>query len=776
MMDDSPNRFFFCHDNLSCPRPSSWRSTSRAATLFWSAGVALESAISKFLTAHVVINNLKSECDHARTELWILTSKIKLYHSSLSTNERTALSNAINDFHDQCHEYDGILSNLLKELGKFKFDEQESKAPSFLPVIRRPTWKVARSKHRFEEIKDELWTSRTRINDIFRHLMCVPTRVSKSKRITITRDDQVYPRREKECQQQLFKAISDGAKEWVQHLLENGANATASFIDKDEHGMETAKSPVHKAAELGRLGIFKLLREHDAKLDALDSEQATPLILAIKNKRLEMAKYLIKAHIDEQRADPSFDVIRSINLADSSGNHALAYVIKLRLERLAEARDWDEMLKSLLELKADPITKTDFSYSPLHYCAANNLATELELLLNAPCSLEGGRLDTAVRLKYQDGILEATPLWLAARNGDLAKPRTDPNFKNAKGLSILHALVLNYINNPAQFARWLEPLLAHSDTDPNIRDSTEDATDEQSTGLTPLHYATREAKLPIVQLLLHTPRCRDKTTSINSDVTQDDDRNPLKSQNKHTLINIDINAPDKEAETPERHDIHTSINIDILKTQYDDIKAPSSKSFPGTPSSSPSSSQNRTIPDPKPIPIDINALDYEGKNPLMTSISLYNSSSSTSILGLSSPHHPITTYLLQQGALITPLDINGYDAFFWACAVGDVLSAACLLAQPHGRDRRHHRQQLNRQTAAKGMTPLHVAAKAGQADMVRWLLAMGADKRVECRRPFEGCSVVGTAAEVAREGGGNEEVVQVLDIGNGVVSSSSGCV
>ncbi|KAK4209020.1 ankyrin repeat-containing domain protein [Rhypophila decipiens] len=737
-----------------------------AATVFWSAGKALESAISNFFKGEEFIKNSKREGEHARTELGILRSKIQLYHSSLSTDERTALSNAINDFHDRCDEYDGIISNLLKELGKFKFDEQESKARS---VARKATWKVARSKHRFEEIKDELCTSRTRINDIFRHLI---TDHDHGRRPSL-------PETGSEYQLQLFRAISDGAREWVQHLLDNGANATASFIDN--HGHET--TPIHKAAELGRLGIVKLLREHDAELDASDSEQATPLILAIKNERLEMAKYLINAHMDEQRADPSFDVIRSINLADSSGNHALAYLIKLRLERLGETRNWNEILKSLLELKADPVTKIDFSYSPLHYCAANNLVKELGLLLNAPCSLEGGRLDTAIRLKYQDDILEATPLWLAARNGDLAsvkilsergadhalickasstlptplwaayaagsldtftylleKPGTDPNFKNTKGLSILHALVLKYVN-PAQFAQWVEPLLAHPDTDPNIRDSTEDATDEQSTGLTPLHYAAREAKLPIVQLLLHTPRCRDKTTSINIDVTQDADSNPLKSQNKHTLINIDINAPDKEAETPERQDIHTSINIDI--------KAPSS-----------SSTQNRTTPSPNPIPIDINAPDCEGKTPLMTSISLY-----TPILGISSPHHPITTYLLQQGALITPLDINGYDAFFWACAVGDVLSAACLLAQPQpARDRHHHPgRQLNRQTAAKGMTPLHVAAKAGKADMVRWLLAMGADKRVECRKPFEGCSVVGTAAEVAGEGGGNEEVVQVIE-------------
>ncbi|KAM7219398.1 Ankyrin repeat-containing domain protein [Rhypophila decipiens] len=744
-----------------------------AATVFWSAGKALESAISNFFKGEEFIKNSKRECEHARTELGILSSKIKLYHSSLSTDERTALGNAINDFHGRCDDYDGIISNLLKELGKFKFDEQESKAPSLRKVARRATLKVhvAGSKHRFEEIKDELCTTRTRINDIFRHLI---TDHDHGRRPSL-------PETGRECQQQLFRAISDGSKEWVQHLLENGANATASFIDNQGH--ET--TPIHNAAELGRLGIVKLLREHGAKLEALDSEQATPLILAIKNERLEMAKYLINAHIDEQRADPSFDAIRSINLADSSGNHALAYLIKLRLEGLGETRDWNEILKSLLELKADPVTKIDFSYSPLHYCAANNLVEELELLLNAPCSLEGGRLDTAVRLKYQHDVLEATPLWLAARNGDLAsvkilsergadhtlicnasstlptplwaayaagsletftyllrKPGTDPNVKNARGLGILHALVLQYINNPAQFARWVEPLLAHPDTDPNIRDSTEDATDEQSIGLTPLHYATREAKLPIVQLLLHTPRCRDKTTSINIDVTQDHDIKPLKSQNKHTLINIDINAPDKEAETPERQDIHTSINIDI--------KAPSS-----------SSTQNRTTPGPKAIPIDINALDCEGKTPLMTSISLYNpASSSTSILGVCSPHHLITSYLLQQGALITPLDTNGYDAFFWACAVGDVLSAACLLAQPQpGRDS----WQLNRQTAAKGMTPLHVAAKAGKADMVRWLLAMGADKRVACRKPFEGCSVVATAAEVAGEGGGNEEVVQVIE-------------
>lgn len=144
-----------------------------AATVFWSAGLALESAISNFLTAHIFINKLKSECEHARTVLEILRSKFELYHSSLSSNEITALSNATHAFHVQCDKYDGIIGNLLKELGKFKFEEQESKGPSLRSVAWRATWKVVGNKRRFEEIKGELETSRTRISEIFGHLMCV---------------------------------------------------------------------------------------------------------------------------------------------------------------------------------------------------------------------------------------------------------------------------------------------------------------------------------------------------------------------------------------------------------------------------------------------------------------------------------------------------------------------------------------------------------------------------------------------------------------------------
>jgi len=100
--------------------------------------------------------------------------------------------------------------------------------------------------------------------------------------------------------------------------------------------------------------------------------------------------------------------------------------------------------------------------------------------------------------------------------------------------------------------------------------------------------------------------------------------------------------------------------------------------------------------------------------------------------------------LLAAAARAEAVDAGGFDAFAAACANGHVLVAARLLA---GRD-------VNAAGGAGGPPPLHAAARCGRTEMVRFLLAVGADPALVAGRV--------TAAELARAMG-HEETARAIE-------------
>jgi len=110
--------------------------------------------------------------------------------------------------------------------------------------------------------------------------------------------------------------------------------------------------------------------------------------------------------------------------------------------------------------------------------------------------------------------------------------------------------------------------------------------------------------------------------------------------------------------------------------------------------------------------------------------------------------------LLTWGAGWDHLDSRGRDAFCLAYKAGDTQSAGYLLLRGAG-------SQLNKE-AKLGRRTLHVAARYGRLEMVRWLLRYDADKDVKLEKPFEGCTVADTPAEVAQEVG-YEDVARAIE-------------
>ncbi|GAB1314688.1 hypothetical protein MFIFM68171_04898 [Madurella fahalii] len=135
--------------------------------------------------------------------------------------------------------------------------------------------------------------------------------------------------------------------------------------------------------------------------------------------------------------------------------------------------------------------------------------------------------------------------------------------------------------------------------------------------------------------------------------------------------------------------------------------------------------------------VDVDSADSGGVTPLM--------------LAAEHGHDFLVKSLVEhkpQGADWRHRDRAGCDAFYVACARGHVLCAAYLLgcgADVNMRNEKHN-------------TPLHVAARMGEVETVGWLLRMGADREAKSIVPFDGMTVVGTPADIARAAGPEEEV------------------
>ena len=78
--------------------------------------------------------------------------------------------------------------------------------------------------------------------------------------------------------------VSSGNSELVSKLLDHGATVNL----KNGEG----QFPLHSAARVGDLQTVKLLVERRARLNALDSQQRTPVYLAAMGNHKDVIEYL----------------------------------------------------------------------------------------------------------------------------------------------------------------------------------------------------------------------------------------------------------------------------------------------------------------------------------------------------------------------------------------------------------------------------------------------------------------------------------------------------
>jgi ankyrin repeat protein len=285
----------------------------------------------------------------------------------------------------------------------------------------------------------------------------------------------------------LLLALSQGHTEVVKYLLEEGADATLAD--------ETGNTSLYQAAGGGHGEIVRLLLPHSkADLNVRGQDGMTPLILALRRGRAEVAKYLLEAGAD-------------VTLVDEGGNTALhlaagrgyAEIVRILLSHskaelnmkgqrdmtpllLALSRGHAEIVKYLLEAGADVTLANEIGNAALHQAAGGGHGEIVRILLShskAELNVRGQRGMTPLLLALSWGHAEIVKYLLEAG--------ADVTLANEAGNTALQQAV------ELDQAEIVRILLSRSKAELNVRGQG---------GMTPLLLALSWGHAEIVKYLL----------------------------------------------------------------------------------------------------------------------------------------------------------------------------------------------------------------------------------------------------------------------------------
>uniref|UniRef100_A0AAR2KG61 Euchromatic histone-lysine N-methyltransferase 2 n=1 Tax=Pygocentrus nattereri TaxID=42514 RepID=A0AAR2KG61_PYGNA len=225
---------------------------------------------------------------------------------------------------------------------------------------------------------------------------------------------------------QLYPAAKQGEVQKVLLMLMEGIDPAF------QPDSQNRRSALHAAAQRGLLDVCYLLIQAGAKLDAQDKSLRTPLLEAIMNNQVEVARFLMQNgacvyHVEEDGSTGlhhaaklgNLEIITlllntgqvDINAQDSGGWTPIIWA--------AEHRHTD-IIRALLNRGADVTLKDKEMNVCLHWASFAGSVEIAELVLNAGCPLSSVNLhgDTPLHIAAREGYNDCVTLFLS-RGADI---------------------------------------------------------------------------------------------------------------------------------------------------------------------------------------------------------------------------------------------------------------------------------------------------------------------------------------------------------------------
>ncbi|XP_072226460.1 histone-lysine N-methyltransferase EHMT2 isoform X3 [Leuresthes tenuis] len=229
---------------------------------------------------------------------------------------------------------------------------------------------------------------------------------------------------------QLYPAAKQGEVQRVLLMLMEGIDPSY------QPDSQNRRSALHAAAQRGLLEVCYMLVQAGAQVEAKDKDLRTPLLEAIINNHVEVARYLIQNgacvyHVEE-------DGYTGLHHAAKLGSLDIVNMLLEtgQVDVNAQVREEDsggwtpiiwaaehkhvEVIKSLLNRGADVSINDKELNVCLHWAAYAGSVDIAEMVLNAGCSLSSVNVhgDTPLHIAAREGYLECVTLFLS-RGADI---------------------------------------------------------------------------------------------------------------------------------------------------------------------------------------------------------------------------------------------------------------------------------------------------------------------------------------------------------------------
>uniref|UniRef100_A0A8C6SVS9 Euchromatic histone-lysine N-methyltransferase 2 n=1 Tax=Neogobius melanostomus TaxID=47308 RepID=A0A8C6SVS9_9GOBI len=225
---------------------------------------------------------------------------------------------------------------------------------------------------------------------------------------------------------QLYPAAKQGEVQRVLLMLSHGGHRPSYQPDS-----QNRRSALHAAAQRGLLEVCYILVQAGARVDSLDKEMRTPLLEAIINNHLEVARYLVQNGACVYHEDGYTGLHHAAKLGNLEIVNMLLETGQVDVNCFQDSGGWTpiiwaaehkhiKVIKSLLNRGAD-VTINDKELNVcLHWAAYAGNVDIAEMVLNAGCSLFSSNIhgDTPLHIAAREGFLDCVMLFLS-RGADI---------------------------------------------------------------------------------------------------------------------------------------------------------------------------------------------------------------------------------------------------------------------------------------------------------------------------------------------------------------------